>query len=426
MRIAVIGAGVSGCVAARLLSTRHDVKLFDAADYPGGHANTVVVAENGRPVAVDTGFMVFNQRTYPNFCRLLGMLGIDSRPSDMSFSVRDDARGLEYQGSSLNGVFSQRANLLRPRFLGMLRDIIRFNSCATRAVQAGSVPRDQTVEGYLDQHRLGSGFRNSYFLPMAAAIWSCSPSDIAEFPAHFMLGFFANHGLLQLKDRPQWKTIPGGSNRYVRQLLDPIAGSVRLCSPVTLVRRLPGGGVLVVVDGEEELFDHVVLAVHADQALAVLDDASPEEQAVLNCFPYRRSRAVLHTDTSLLPRRVQAWASWNYYVPTSKTAGATVTYDLRRLQGLRTDHALLLTLNDAERIAPAKILDSFEYAHPAYSLRSVSAQARHADISGVRHTHYCGAYWGFGFHEDGVNSALRVAAAFGLGLESCRAAFTKV
>lgn len=425
MRIAVIGAGVSGCLVARLLATRHDVTLLEAGDHAGGHANTVQVECGGRQVPVDVGFMVFNRRTYPNFCRLLRMLKVRSQRSDMSFSVCDQPHHLEYQGSSLNGLFAQRRNLARPDFLRMLRDIGRFNRHAMHAVGRGSLPRDLTVGQFLADCRVGSRFMESYFLPMASAIWSCGPGDILQFPAQFMLGFCANHGLLQLRDRPQWRTVVEGSRRYVEELLTPIRSAVRLNCPVEAIRRSGHGIEVDSAAASHEAFDHVVFATHADQTLRMLVDASPAECEVLSAFPYLPKEAYLHTDTSVLPSRERAWASWNYRVPRGSVAQPTVTYDLRRLQRLPLSEPLLLTLNDASEIAPGKILRSFQFTHPAYSVESLAAQARHAEISGVRRTHFCGAYWGYGFHEDGVNSALSVAAAFGIGLEACKAVCTK-
>lgn len=424
-RIAIIGTGVSGSVAARLLATRHEVTVFEANDYPGGHANTVDVTVGGREFAVDTGFMVFNRRTYPNFCRLLEFLEVTSQPSDMSFSVRCTKTGLEYQGSSLNGVFAQRSNCLRPSFLCMLRDIARFNRLGNAAAKSGELRDGRSVGEFLRECRVGGRFIDHYLVPMAAAIWSSKPRDILDFPADFMLGFFANHGLMQLRDRPRWRTILGGSRNYVRTLLEPLQNQVRLRCPIASVARTAGGVLVTPVCGPRERFDEVVFASHADQTLKMLADATRAERQVLGSFPYHQNEAVLHTDTRLLPRRRRAWASWNYHLAGGTEQAASVTYDLSRLQNHNSATPILLTLNATSEIDETKILRTFNYAHPAYSRDSISGQRRFREISGQRGTHFCGAYWGYGFHEDGVNSALAVADHFGIDLDACTVASTK-
>lgn len=430
MRIAVIGAGISGCLAAHLLHGRHEVVLFEAGNYPGGHANSVKIATAGQQVTVDTGFMVFNRRTYPNFCRLLELLNVQSQPSDMSFSVSCQKPSLEYQGSSFNGLFAQRSNLLKLSFYRMLLDIMRFNRLGSMAAQLylkmdSSLDHSLTVGQFLEQHGFGDNFIRRYLVPMSAAIWSCEPAAIFDFPARFLLVFFHNHGLMQLANRPQWKTIIGGSQNYVRTLLEPLGRNARLNCPVAKLFREPAGVRVVSPEGEE-LFDQVVLATHADQSLAILGDATDDERRILKQFPYQANQAVLHTDNSLLPSRRAAWASWNYRIKKTDNAAATLTYDLNRLQNLGLSKPLLLTLNDTESINPDTIICSFVYHHPAYQVTSLGAQAEHLTISGLRQrTHFCGAYWGYGFHEDGVNSALAVTSAFGIGLESCTAVSSK-
>jgi uncharacterized protein len=430
MRIAVIGAGISGSLVARLLHSQHEVVLFEAGDYLGGHANTVQAEIDGRLVSADTGFMVFNDRTYPNFCRMLDLLDVSSQKSDMSFSVSCQQTALEYQGSSLNGLFAQRSNLFKISFYRMLLDIVRFNKLGTSAAEQYRNSRDAgndalTVGQFLADGRFGSNFILRYLVPMSAAIWSCQPSAVFDFPARFLLGFFHNHGLMQLADRPQWKTIVGGSQNYVKTLLAPLQSRIRLSCPVDKVYREPSTVRLVSVEGEE-LFDQVVFASHADQSLSILADATDDERRVLTQFPYQSNQAVLHTDLNLLPARRAAWASWNYRIPKVMNSAATLTYDLNRLQNLGLSQPLLLTLNETELINPDKILRSFVYHHPAYQVGSIGAQAEHAKISGLsQRTHFCGAYWGYGFHEDGVNSALAVAAEFGIGLESCTAVSSK-
>ncbi len=425
MRIAVIGTGISGSLAARLLATQHDVTVFETNNYPGGHANTVDVRVGGKVYSVDTGFMVFNRRTYPNFCRLLQLLEIRSQASDMSFSVRCSKTGLEYQGGSLNGVFAQRLNCVRPSFLRMLRDIVRFNRLGMAAAASGELKDGRTVGEFLDGCGVGKRFLDQYLVPMAAAIWSSSPQAILDFPADFMVGFFANHGLMQLRDRPQWRTIVRGSRNYVAALLEPIRDCVRLNSPVASVARTASGVLVQPVTGPREQFDAVVFASHADQTLKMLADATRAERQILGAFPYQPNEAVLHTDARLLPKRRRAWASWNYHIPRGEEQSASLTYDLSRLQKHTSPGPILLTLNETSSIDPAKILRTFTYHHPAYSRASIVAQRRVHEVSGQRRTHYCGAYWGYGFHEDGVNSALAVARHFGIELEACTAASTK-
>lgn len=427
MRIAVVGAGVSGLTAARLLSRRHDVRLFEAADEAGGHANTVACRAWGETWTVDTGFMVFNRRTYPNFCRMLDELGVASQPSDMSFSVSCAATGLEYQGSSLNGLFAQRGNLVRGRFYRMLADILRFNRDAFAWLRN---PHDaQTVGEFLRRGGYGSAFREHYLVPMTAAIWSADPAAIGAFPARFLLEFLANHGLLQLRRRPQWLTIRGGSRRYVDAILRELAGRVRRGAEIASVQRSEDGARLTLRDGAAEEFDAVVLAVHADDARALLVDADPLEQRLLAAFPYQHNEAVLHRDARLLPRRRAAWASWNYFLADERnresgSPRATVTYDLSRLQRLDTPEPLLVTLNRTAAIDPDAILARFSYRHPAYGLDAIAAQRQWDVLNGRRRTYFCGAYWRYGFHEDGVVSGIRVARLLGIDEVLCTVAST--
>ncbi len=425
MRIAIIGSGISGSLVTRLLSTQHEVTLFESNSYVGGHANTVDISVGDQQYAVDTGFMVFNQRTYPNFCRLLQLLECPSQLSEMSFSVRCSKTGLEYQGSSLNGLFAQRANLLRPAFLKMISDIVRFNRLGTDAVTTGRLKDGRTVAEFLDECQLGTQFVQQYLVPMASAIWSSSPQAILEFPADFMIGFFANHGLMQLRYRPQWRTIVGGSRAYLKALLTPDQDQVRLRTPVASVTRRAHDVVLLPVHGLPERFDQVVFASHADQTLGMLADATLVEREVLGAFPYQANNAILHTDTRMLPTRRKAWASWNYHIPETGQQAASVTYDLSRLQNHRSPTPILLTLNPTADIDGSQILRTFVYAHPGFSRASISAQQRFHEISGKNRTHFCGAYWGYGFHEDGVNSALAVARHFEIELDACTAASTK-
>ena len=415
MRIAVIGSGISGNLAARLLATAHQVDLFESASHIGGHAHTVSVQAYGMDVSADVAFMVLNRRTYPNFCRMLEILGVETQESDMSLSVRCLRTGLEYQGSSLNGLFSQRANLFRPSFHRMLWDIVRFNQKSLEFCDRGD---ERTLLGeFLDQINVGRGFRDNYLIPMSAAIWSADPASLDSFPAKFILGFMRNHGLLQLRDRPQWLTVAGRSQQYVAKLMKPLGDRIHLNTAVAQVRRLRDGVRLFFQDRESIDYDHVVFACHADQTLAILSDASVEEREVLRGFPYQVNTAVLHTDPSVLPVRRRAWASWNYHIPSAPTRQVSVTYDLNRLQRLGLPGPLCLTLNPNCDIDRESVLRRFEFSHPAFSLKSIESQRRFEEINGVRGVSFCGAYWGYGFHEDGVNSALAVVRPFGIELE---------
>jgi predicted NAD/FAD-binding protein len=424
MRIAVIGSGVSGLVAARLLASRHDVTLFEGSTRPGGHAHTLDVEAYGRTRAVDVAFMVFNHRTYPLFTRLLEFLGVPSRASDISFSVRCDRTGLEYQGSSLNGVFAQRRNLLRPRFHRMLLDIARFNCDALDSTRRPHVIRG-TLGEFIADGGYRADFRDYYLAPLGSAIWSAPPRQLLEFPAHFFLKFCQNHGLLHWRDRPRWRTIEGGSRRYVAALIAAPRLSVRLGCPIESVRRRPASVMVKPVGAAAEPFEAVVMATHADQALCLLSDASPLEASILADFPYQSNEAVLHTDAALLPRRKRAWASWNYHVTGDPDRPAAVTYDLNRLQGLGLPGPLCLTLNPSTRIAADRVLGRFTFRHPRFTTASIASQSRWAQINGVNRTYFCGAYWRNGFHEDGVVSALAVAQQFGISLEPCTVAFTR-
>ncbi len=420
MRIAVIGTGISGNLAARLLHTQHDVHVYEAMSHVGGHAWSVEVEAYGQRTMADVAFMVFNRRTYPNFCRLLDLLEIDSQGSDMSLSVRCFRTGLEYQGSSLNGLFSQRGNLLSPKFYRMLSDILRFNRCAVRFCKSDD---DATSLGeFLGEHRLGTEFRDNYLIPMSAAIWSSAADNLLGCPAKFVLEFLNNHGLLQLKDRPRWLTISNRSKTYVDALMRPFTRHVHLNCPVRTVRRVDGVVELTFASGQPQRYDHVVMAAHADQSLRMLVDANATEAQILGSFAYQSNHAILHTDTSVMPRRRRAWASWNYHIPFESTPQVSVTYDLNRLQSLGLPGPLCLTLNPNCAIDKRRELGRFRFQHPVFSTASLRAQRRFDEINGHRGLSFCGAYWAYGFHEDGVNSALAVTRRFGLDLDSLGAA----
>jgi predicted NAD/FAD-binding protein len=422
MEIAIVGSGIAGMSAARLLHARHQVTLFEAGDTLGGHTHTVHVDVCGTSRALDTGFLVYNERTYPNFSRLLAQLGVETQPSDMSFSVRCERSGLEYCGSSLNALFAQRRNLLRPSFHRMLRDILRFNREALLLLDEPD--KALTLGEYVRRQRYGREFSEQYLLPMGAAIWSAPPEQMGEFPAVNFVRFFHNHGLLSIHDRPVWRVVSGGSDRYIEPLIRPLAEQVRLNSPIASIRRQGDHVWVRPVGGEAERFDEVVIAAHADQALRMLSDATAAEREILGSFPYQRNEAVLHTDESLLPRARRAWASWNYHLAEGGSHVA-VTYWLNRLQGIAGAPQFCVTLNRPSAIRSDRVLRRVTFHHPLYTARSLAAQGRHAEISGVRKIHYCGAYWGFGFHEDGLNSAIAVAQQLGVVWPECRVASTK-
>jgi predicted NAD/FAD-binding protein len=413
MKIAVIGTGISGMVAARLLHSRHALTVFEANDYVGGHTHTVPVDQAGNSYAIDTGFIVFNERTYPNFCRLLDRLGVASQASEMSFSVKSERTGLEYCGTSLNTVFAQRSNLFRPSFHRMLWDILRFNR-----ESPGLLDDEQpeiSLGAFLDQGRYSRPFREQYLIPMGAAIWSMSPTQMLEFPARYFVQFLRNHGLLTLTDRPIWRTITGGSWKYIESLTAPYRDQIRLNSPVQSVRRLDDTVEVTTAQGCER-FDQVVFATHGDQALRLLHDATSLERDVLGAFTSSRNIAILHTDASVLPKRRLAWASWNYSLPATALDRPSLTYQMNILQRITSPEPFCVTLNREDAIRPDKILGKFVYEHPLYTSAAVASQRRHSQISGIaQRTHYCGAYWGYGFHEDGVKSAMTVAKAFGPG-----------
>jgi uncharacterized protein len=411
MKIAIIGTGISGMLTAYLLNADHDITVFEANGYVGGHTNTMPVQLRGETYAVDTGFMVFNHRTYPNFTRLLAHLGVASQPSTMSFSVKCEQSGLEYNGTSLNTLFAQRRNLLRPTFYRMLRDILRFHREAVAALAHGD--QQVTLGEYLVAGRYSREFIEHYIVPMGAAIWSADPAYLWRFPARFFIQFFHNHGMLSVNRRPQWRTISRGAQQYIEPLTRPYRNRIRLRCPVHSVRRHPDRVEVKSHSGETVSFDQVVVATHSDQALALLADPSVNEHEILDALPYQENEAVLHTDASLLPQNRRAWASWNSHLLPEKYGRVTITYNLNILQNLRASLPLCVTLNRADAIDPAQIIRRITYHHPVYTLAGVAAQQRYMEINGVNRTYFCGAYWGYGFHEDGVNSALAVCRQFG-------------
>ncbi|MFN4161976.1 MAG: NAD(P)/FAD-dependent oxidoreductase [Stenotrophomonas sp.] len=418
MRIAVVGSGISGLASAWLLSQAHEVVLFEAEDYLGGHTHTHAIEQAGRRYAVDTGFIVHNPAHYPLLTRLFDDLGVATQPTTMSFSVHDARTGLEYNATSLDGLFCQRRNLFSPRFLGMVRDLLRFYRQAPQLLQSGGP--GPTLGDWLDANGYGEAFRDLHLVPMASALWSSPPQQILQFPVRYLVQFMANHQMLQVSGRPEWRVVRGGSSTYVSALRARWQVHERLRCPVRAIRR-DGHGVLVdsrIANGER--FDHVVLACHSDQALALLADASADERDILGAIPYQRNEVVLHTDARLLPQQRKAWAAWNAHVPAEPGAPCTVSYCMNLLQGLQSPDPFVVTLNRSEAIDPAKVLRRITYHHPVYTPLSVAAQRRRAQIQGVNRTWFAGAYWGWGFHEDGMRSAVEVAHGLGAGWPDAR------
>lgn len=447
MRIAIIGSGISGLVSAYHLSKHHEITVFEANDYIGGHTHTHNIhtdelctkftsprgkaVDSTRPYssppmgegkvsvnskalpqmegftyAVDSGFIVFNDWTYPNFIQLLNELGVEHQPSLMSFSVKCERTGLEYNGTNLNSLFAQRSNLFKPRFLWMIRDILRFNKEAPSLLATDD---DQiTLGDYLSNNRYCRAFREHYILPMGAAIWSSDPEQMLNFPARYFVRFFHNHGMLNIDNRPTWRVVKGGSQRYVEALTRRFSDRIRLNTPVLGVTRVATGVRVQTATGTTEDFDATVFACHSDQALSLLTDASPTEHEVLGAIPYQENEAILHTDAKVMPRSCLAWAAWNYHIPKEKQNRVALTYNMNILQSLDAPETVCVSLNHGGTIEPDRIIKKIIYHHPVYTPAGIAAQQRHGEISGINRSYYCGAYWGFGFHEDGVNSALRV------------------
>jgi predicted NAD/FAD-binding protein len=409
MRIAIIGAGISGLVAAHLLHREHNVSVFEAGDWIGGHTHTVRVDAAEGSCDVDTGFIVMNDRNYPNFERLLAKLGVPTQASNMSFSV-SDGHDFEYSSTSLAGLFANPRHLTSPRFLRMLADVRRFQREARELLSSeGEGP---SLRDYLEQRAYSREFVERLIVPQAAAVWSADPRQMWTFPARFLAQFFYHHGMLSLTNRPNWRTIVGGSHRYVERLTRPFSDRVLLCHPVTKISRVADHVEVTVRGREPERFDRAVIATHSDQALAMLSDPSDREREILGAIPYQGNEVVLHTDRRLLPRRRRAWASWNYHLDAHGTS-SSVTYHMNRLQRLSVPQELCVTLNRTGQIDPERVLGRWHYDHPVFTAAGVTAQRRRAEIDGVNRIHYCGAYWGWGFHEDGVVSAMKTCTPLG-------------
>ena len=410
MKIAVVGSGIAGLGAAWLLSRQHEVVLFERESRLGGHTHTHAVEQGGRNYRVDTGFIVFNPGNYPLLTKLFDELGVPSQPTTMSFSVHDDGNGLEYNATDLNGLFCQRRNLVSPRFWRMVREITRFYRDAP-ALLADPGP-GPTLGSYLRERNYSDLFVRDHLVPMASALWSSPSETILDFPAKYLVRFMDNHHMLQVRDRPMWRVVCGGSSRYIEAMQKTWNVQLRLSSPVREVRR-DAAGVEIATDRGSERFDQVVMACHSDQALALLADPSQAERDVLGAIHYQANETVLHTDASLLPRQRKAWAAWNAYVPKAPGAPCTVSYCMNHLQSLDSPEPFVVTLGRGQAIDPGKVLARMQYQHPVYTHASVAAQGRRGEINGGNRTWFAGAYWGFGFHEDGLRSGVEVARALG-------------
>jgi predicted NAD/FAD-binding protein len=410
MRIAVIGSGISGLVCASLLSPRHDVVVFEAESRPGGHTHTVDVPDGDRLVPIDTGFIVFNTQTYPMFVEWLARLGVDARPSDMSFSVRSDRRDFEYSSASVNALFSQRRHLLSPRFHRMWRDILRFYREAKELLDE----RDELrLDDYLRAKGYSEAFISDHILPLVGAVWSSNRAGARDFPARLLVRFFHNHGFLQREAGWQWLTVRGGSREYIRAMLSTFSGTLRLSSPIEQVCRTESAALVKPRGQAAERVDHVIFACHADQALALLASPTVQERVLLGAFRYQVNDVVLHTDDTLMPRKRRTWASWNYHLDDEASPGASVTYWMNRLQSIAGSTQYFVTLNRSAAVRPEGMVRTFSYAHPVFTPAAAVAQASHADLIDHYCTSYCGAYWRNGFHEDGVVSAMRVVERLG-------------
>lgn len=408
MKVAVIGSGISGNVAAYHLNKHHKITVYEANDYIGGHTHTHDINHQGKHFSVDTGFIVFNHKTYPNFIALLKELGVEEQLSTMSFGVKCEKTGLEYMGSTINSLFAQRRNIFRPFFWRMILDILRFNREATQLLEQSS--DEISLGDYLKREKYSQVFINYYLVPMAAAVWSADLKLMFEFPARYLVRFFHNHGLLSVNDRPDWYVIKGGSKTYAQALTRPFKDCIKLSTPVTRVERLDKGVRVISAEGEET-YDAVFFACHSDQALRMIQNPTDAEKQVLGAIKYQDNEVLLHTDDSVLPKRKRAWAAWNYHLLDGDQSRVPVTYNMNILQGLDCSDQFCVTLNNSDVIDKDKVLKRLNYHHPIYTRESVAAQARHAEINTDKF-YFCGAYWRYGFHEDGVVSAINAVKQF--------------
>ncbi|NMP31594.1 FAD-dependent oxidoreductase [Thalassotalea sp. M1531] len=414
--IAVIGSGIAGMTTAYLLSKKHRVTVFEQNNYIGGHTATIDVEYEGEHLAIDTGFIVFNNKTYPNFLKLLDAIGVGKQETEMSFSVHNQKTGFEYNGHNLDTLFAQRRNLFKPKFWLLIREIIRFNKQCKALYQKGMTDDLRSLGVFLEEHQYSRFFCEHYILPMGAAIWSSSIEEMEQFELRFFIQFFNNHGLLNITDRPQWYVIPGGSKQYIKPLTESFSDNILLNARIKSVSRVDNGVKINFKCGDVRHFDEVIFACHSDQALALLADATADEHKVLGAISYKANSVVLHTDINLLPDRQKAWASWNYQLSGNRSSAASVTYNMNILQGIHSKHTYCVTLNQDDAIDPSKVIQKFEYYHPVFNLVSMQGQKQRKLICGKQHTHFVGAYWYNGFHEDGVRSAVDVGERFGVRL----------
>mgnify|MGYP001414745739 CR=1 FL=1 len=414
LKIAIIGSGISGLTSAYILSKKHEVYLFEKNDYIGGHTHTHEIKENKNNINVDSGFIVYNENTYPNFIKLLDILNIERQHTEMGFSVKSNSQDFEYAGNSINSIFSQRKNIFKPSFLKMVYDILKFNYQSKRDIK--KISTNITLKQYLDSSSYSKEFIDKYIIPMGAAIWSTSPELMLQVPAVFFIRFFKNHGLLDITNRPQWWVIKNGSNQYVKEIIKPFKKNIKLNTKISSIERKNNGAEVSYGDNKE-FFDSVIIATHSDQALLLIDDLTDKESDILGKIKYQKNTALLHTDTSILPNRKIAWSSWNYLINHDQEKIVTLTYNMNILQTLKSNKTYCVTINDSTNIDKSKILKEIKYSHPLFTIDSVDAQKRKDEICGKNDTYFCGAYWGYGFHEDGVNSALDVCKKFGLSLD---------
>ena len=405
-KIAIIGSGISGLTCGYHLHKDFDVKVFEAGDYIGGHTNTLSIDSPEGVLNIDTGFIVFNDWTYPEFIKMLTDTGVESQRSDMSFSVKCEQSGLEYNGTNINTLFAQRKNIFKPRFWGMVRDILRFNKEGLEWLNSASDDDTTTLGEFLQQGKYSKTFIKYYAKPITAAIWSAGEEDVNEFPLRFFMTFFKNHGMLSVNERPTWRVIKNGSKSYIPAFTKGWENKIHLNTAVEKVER-DNEKVVITTSAGPEIFDGVIFACHSDQALKLLDRPHEKELEILQAIPYQKNEAVLHTDSSILPRKKAAWAAWNYHILPQVKENAALTYNMNILQNLKTSETYNVTLNFTEAIDPKKIIKKIQYMHPRFSLEGIKAQNRHSEISGQSRTFYCGAYWRYGFHEDGVVSAIK-------------------
>ncbi len=412
-KIAIVGSGISSLTSAYILSQEHDVYLFEKNDYIGGHTHTHKIKENNKSLNIDSGFIVYNENTYPNFINLINKLNVKSQHTQMGFSVKSNLNDFEYSGNSLNAFFAQRKNIFKPSFIKMMCDILRFNKLSLK--QLNSLNENLSLKDFLYTHSFSTSFIEKYIIPIGAAIWSTSPRSMLDMPASFFIRFFKNHGLLQITNRPQWWVIKNGSKQYVKEIIKPFEKNIRLNAEINMIERSDNGVKINYKDGQEE-FDSIVIGTHSDQALKLIKNPTSEEVNILSAIKYQKNIALIHTDKTILPKRKLAWSSWNYLINKDKDELVTLTYNMNILQSLKSTKTYCVTINNTQDLDKDKIIKEIVYHHPLYTKKSVQAQSKKSSICGKNNTYFCGAYWGYGFHEDGVNSALDVCKKFGLSL----------